>query len=486
MIGYPKFVVRDKDVNPTFSEVLLGVDPSSVTSDRTLNQTYSVTFSVYEFAITKAAYNMVSIGHWIVWDGQLYQISNMEADVEDGVSYKQVTAINCWFATKRIEIDYWHAGKKDYHASELLKIAFDGNHYGYSYKLVGDDKPTVNIEDLGEITAYDVLTKYIIGELNLCVIPKGKMLNILSLDNVKRDTGQTLFYYHNTTQISAQFDIRNLINCIHVYGAVKDKDKHTYVYETVIRNEESIKLFGECWGEAVHDDDIKDLKSAQAAVADTMSATPEVSISTNLKNVSAELGDVYTLRTYLNDDIQSYFETGVMVNQITSTPYTGDPATIVWTKGVKNVDGIKTFADMQAKQEAASKQLSHIKENQDNMSTKLNSAYQDRLSGRVINEADKIVKLESPVDNPGAGMVAGQQYYVATKPAAIENLDPYLEQKYQPATPTSDGLMSAEDKKIIEKISEPKSEVLMKSPDGSIFVLTVDDEGNVKATKQDK
>ncbi|TLQ05486.1 hypothetical protein FEZ51_02185 [Pediococcus stilesii] len=485
MNGYPKIVVRDKDVNPTFSEVVLGVDPATVSWDRTLNETYSLTFTAYEYALTNAAFNMLTIGHWIVWNGQIYQISNMESDEESGIYYKNITAINAWFATKRIQISYYKAGKQDYHASELLKYAFDGNKYGYSYELMADDKPTVNIENLGEVSAYQILTNYIIGELHLSVIPDGKLLKIMSLDDLKRDTGQTLFYYHNTSQISAQFDIESIVNCINVYGKVKDANKHTYDFQTVIKDDNSIRLFGECWGEAIHDDEITDQKSAQAAAADTLSPTPEVSMSTDLIGVTAELGDVFKLKTFMGDDVADFFEMGVMATQITSTPYTGDPDTVSWSKGMNNIPDIKTFIDIQAKQANNTTKLSKLETNQNQMSGKINTAYEDRLSGRLINSDYKIVQLEAPIDNADLGLIKGQAYSVATRPEAVEGLSNFIKGSFKVATTSSDGLFGKTDKQKLDSIStEPPSEVKLKSPDGSIFMLSISNDGTISAKKQ--
>lgn len=57
--------------------------------------------------------------------------------------------------------------------------------------------------------------------------------------------------------------------------------------------------------------------------------------------------------------------------------------------------------------------------------------------------------------------------------------------KYNPATEMVDGLMTAADKKKLNTIkTEPLEELKFKSPDGSIFSLSVDNNGAPVFTKE--
>lgn len=100
----------------------------------------------------------------------------------------------------------------------------------------------------------------------------------------------------------------------------------------------------------------------------------------------------------------------------------------------------------------------------------------------------KIVQLKAREDYPDLDLVKGESYYPATSADAVKGLDEVVDGKvvkYDPATETADGLMSSSDKKKLNKLKEePFSELELKSPNGSIFQLSVNDKGQVQVTKE--
>ena len=101
----------------------------------------------------------------------------------------------------------------------------------------------------------------------------------------------------------------------------------------------------------------------------------------------------------------------------------------------------------------------------------------------------KIVQLKARADEPDIGLVKGEPFYVITSADAVVGLDKFIAKQvvtYQPATETDDGLMTAADKKKLNKIkTEPLEELKFKSPDGSVFVLSVDNDGKPVFTKEE-
>lgn len=101
----------------------------------------------------------------------------------------------------------------------------------------------------------------------------------------------------------------------------------------------------------------------------------------------------------------------------------------------------------------------------------------------------KIVQLKASADNPDIGLVKDEQFYVVTSADAVIGLDKSIAKQtvtYQPATEMVDGLMTAADKKKLNTIkTEPFEGIKFKSPDGSIFVLSVDNDGKPVFTKEE-
>lgn len=100
----------------------------------------------------------------------------------------------------------------------------------------------------------------------------------------------------------------------------------------------------------------------------------------------------------------------------------------------------------------------------------------------------KIVQLKARADDPDIGLLKDEPFYVVTSADAIIGLSSFIAKQtvtYQPATETVDGLMTADDKKKLNTIkTEPFDELKFKSPDGSIFSLSVDNKGTPVFTKE--
>ncbi|MCT1175795.1 hypothetical protein [Pediococcus pentosaceus] len=101
----------------------------------------------------------------------------------------------------------------------------------------------------------------------------------------------------------------------------------------------------------------------------------------------------------------------------------------------------------------------------------------------------KIVQLKARTDDPDIGLVKGEPFYVITSADAVVGLDKFIAKQvvtYQPSTETNDGLMTTTDKKKLNELkTEPLEGLKFKSPDSSVFVLSVDNEGKPVFTKEE-
>lgn len=99
----------------------------------------------------------------------------------------------------------------------------------------------------------------------------------------------------------------------------------------------------------------------------------------------------------------------------------------------------------------------------------------------------KIVQLRTRGDND-FGLKEGEPYYPKVGADSVVGLESEIDKripKYDLATPIADGLISKEDKDKLDKLQvEPFEGLKFKSPDGSIFVLSVSDQGETVFTKE--
>ncbi|KAF0470518.1 hypothetical protein [Pediococcus acidilactici] len=99
----------------------------------------------------------------------------------------------------------------------------------------------------------------------------------------------------------------------------------------------------------------------------------------------------------------------------------------------------------------------------------------------------KIIQLRARGDND-FGLSKGEPYYPKVGADSVTGLGSEIDKrvpKYNLATPTADGLISKEDKAKLDKLqAEPLEGLKFKSPDGSVFVLSVDNEGKAVFTKE--
>lgn len=101
----------------------------------------------------------------------------------------------------------------------------------------------------------------------------------------------------------------------------------------------------------------------------------------------------------------------------------------------------------------------------------------------------KIIQLRARGDND-FGLTEGEPYYPKVGADSVAGLESEINKrvpKYDLATPITDGLISKEDKAKLDKLQvEPFERLKFKSPDGSIFALSVSNQGEAVFTKEGK
>lgn len=104
----------------------------------------------------------------------------------------------------------------------------------------------------------------------------------------------------------------------------------------------------------------------------------------------------------------------------------------------------------------------------------------------LVKVSTKIIQLRARGDND-FGLTEGEPYYPKVGADSVVGLESEIDKcvpKYGLATPIADGLISKEDKAKLDKLQvEPFEGLKFKSPDGSIFVLSVSNQGETVFTK---
>lgn len=107
----------------------------------------------------------------------------------------------------------------------------------------------------------------------------------------------------------------------------------------------------------------------------------------------------------------------------------------------------------------------------------------------LVKVSIKIIQLRSRGNND-FGLTEGEPYYPKVGADSVAGLESEIDKhapKYGLATTIADGLISKEDKAKLDKLQvEPFEGLKFKSPDGSIFVLSVSDQGDMVFKKEIK
>lgn len=113
---------------------------------------------------------------------------------------------------------------------------------------------------------------------------------------------------------------------------------------------------------------------------------------------------------------------------------------------------------------------------------------QECMERWLARVSTKIVQLKSPENNSDLGLSKDEPYYPKVAVDSVEGLDAKFQKEvvtYQPATASVDGLMSKEDKQKLDSVVlEPLSDIKLKSPDGSIFIVSITDNGQLECKKE--
>lgn len=429
--------------------------------------------------------------------GQEYIVKQCVPDYNAQVDTIQITASHVQDEVSRIRQRTVREGTLTYSVQDVLAFYLDGNEYGFTYEVIGNFE-TQQIDDLGNESAKDGLSKIVDTWPTATIFPDGHKIKVYSADAWASDLGNRIDYLNNTTEIQLTYDSTDMINQLWVIGATIDEDdssdddrdvdddeEHYYFEPHLVSDDASINRWGKRPGNDIEDDRFKDAAAMDAYAKTQMALDPSLSFDVTLKDNQRPIpGEVRRLEIRSKN-----FVTNIQV--VAFTWYPNDPTqqTLITLNNTA-----RTILDYQ--NEKSRKLNQAVKDSQTN-SKKIvearktaDKAYSSRIAGNVVTDesvtragnvdlkADGLpgYRLKVAEDNSGFALKAGDEFLPVTRADLVDGLDD-LVAGVVPGTATSStaGLLSAADKTKLDNLSvEPLAGIKLKdTATGSIYVLTV-------------
>ena len=312
--------VRVQDRKSQYDETLACIQEDSWDQDIELNQTDQIDFTASNDGTL--GYQLLDNENYLLFEGQLYRIKQADKD-DSGYDIKRtITATHIRFDAQYVYQYDKHKGDWTVGPADLMSFVFDqselGNH-GFTWSIIGDP-PKVSVNDYGECSGQDCINDCC-EKFNMVVTADNKHIYLTVMEQFVKKINASFKYIYNTPEFQTSIDTTELQNITKCYGKTKDKDKDEedddsepeyYFPPFIVRDEESIKIWGERPGPPIVDERFTDPEAMRQYALDTMKSEPDLQITLNFSgDEKLELGNMlYTVVQPEN------FETWVTVTGI--------------------------------------------------------------------------------------------------------------------------------------------------------------------------
>ncbi|MCO6542132.1 MAG: phage tail protein [Lactobacillus sp.] len=285
-----------------------------------MNQTDQISFTAIHDG--SMGYQLLENENYILFDKQLYRIKQADKD-DSGYDYhREITATHIRFDAQYIYQYEKHKGEWTVGPADLMSFVFDQNELGnknFTWTIIGEP-PKVKVQDYGEKSGQDCINDCC-EKFNMVVSADNRHIFLTTMDIFTKKVDVSFKYVYNTPEFKTSIDTTELQNITKCYGKTKDKDKDEedddsepeyYFPPFIVRDEESIKIWGERPGPAIHDERFTDPEAMRKYALATMKSEPDVQMTLSYTgNDSLALGNmVYAIIRPEN------FETWVTVTAI--------------------------------------------------------------------------------------------------------------------------------------------------------------------------
>lgn len=303
--------VRVQDRKSQYDETLSCIDNSSWSHNVEMNQTDQITFTALQDG--SLGYQLLENENYIFFSGQQYRIKQTEKD-DSGYDIKRtITATHTRFDAQYVYQYDKHKGSWTVGPADLMNFVFDqnelGNH-GFTWSIIGDP-PKVEVTDYGEKSGQDCINDCC-EKFNMVVTADNKHIYLTVMEKFVKKINLSFKYLNNTPEFKTSIDTTELQNIAKCYGKTKEKKDNTtnsdddsnettgsdvdisnidtkdttddddpeYYFEPfIVRNEESIKEWGERPGPPISDERFTNPENMRKYALATMKAEPELQMS---------------------------------------------------------------------------------------------------------------------------------------------------------------------------------------------------------------
>lgn len=295
------------------------------------NSTYQLQFTAFDDG--GLAFNaLLSTEGIITFDGQQYIIKQVTPSNQGANSQVQVTATHIYNDIARVRQYDVREGTLTYLPQDVLEFylgAQNKDNIGYTYSVYGDfDKQ--QIQNLGDTSGKDMISKILSTWPNAIVYPDNKNIGVYSSQAFEKNFGQRIDYRNNAQGINMTIDSTNITNKVKCFGKQKenstDNNKVEYYFQPFfVEDRKSIATWGVYPMENISDERFTDQESMRRYARSQLQVEPvvslEVTANENFKPIPGEK------RHLTIKDIG--FETDVTLIGYTWYPYNLDQATVL-------------------------------------------------------------------------------------------------------------------------------------------------------------
>lgn len=307
-MGLKKVLVRDSAGQ--YEETLSSVKRDTFIIDWEKNQTNQVTFDAV--ADGSLAYSLLQNENSIIFDGQEYVIKQTQEKFASQISTMSVTATAVGYECSRVWQHNIQSGTKAYRVEDVLHYYFDNNTEDFTWEVQGSFG-TAEIENLGNGSGKDCIDK-IVSSFDAVFTSDNRHLILSTPEafNIKVDKGYK--YGHDTSDVSVQIDTTSIQNIAWCYGKTKEQtaddngntsnDPEYYFDPFIVKDEDSIKRWGERPGADISDERFTDVNSMKSYALSKMQTQPLTVMNlTYFGNTEVKPGEVWFLEIKSNDFI---------------------------------------------------------------------------------------------------------------------------------------------------------------------------------------